>query len=75
MKTSNTDILIGLPTIKNLNILKQDWPMRHSVNIDYKCIDCGRTFDDFKMLESHREAVHADSKTKICKQCLATFES
>ena len=45
MKNSNKEILIGLQTIKNLNILKPDWPMRHSVNIDYSCKNCGRDFN------------------------------
>ena len=42
MKNSNKEILIGLPTIKQLNILKHNWPEKYSIQKDYRCADCGK---------------------------------
>ena len=74
MKNSNKEILIGLKTIKQLNILPDNWPEKYSVQKEYKCKDCGKDCEEFELLESHRERAH-DILVSVCKHCMYEFKT
>ena len=74
IKNYNKEILIGLPTIKQLNILEYNWPEKYSIQKEYKCKDCGKDCEEFELLESHRERAH-DILVSECKHCMNEFKT
>ena len=72
MDNNNREILLGLPMLKKLNILSQDWPKKYSVNIDYTCKKCDKYCDNFDELKEHRRKVH-EIKGLLCSKCMTEF--
>ena len=72
MENNNREILIGLPTIKKLNILCHDWPNNYSVNIDHTCAICDKYCKDFEELKVHRKNVHYIDGL-LCSKCMCEF--
>ena len=65
--------MIGLPTIKNLDILDRDWPQLHSIVKDWECKECGRYFDDPQDWKMHMKKVHRQAYKPTCYQCQSKF--
>ena len=74
MKNYNKEILIGLKTMKQLNILEHNWLEKYSIQKEYKCKDCGKDCEEFELLESHRERAH-DILVSVCKHCMYEFKT